>query len=136
VRVVLDPNVIISALLSPGGVPAQVLRAWIGGTYELVVSPLLLEELERSLGYRKLSERITADEGREMVELLRHEAELHEDPTEPPPVQSPDPGDDYLIALAATADALMVSGDRHLLGLGGDLPVYSPGRFLEFIEGR
>jgi uncharacterized protein len=135
VRVVLDPNVIISALLSPGGAPAQVLRAWIGGSYELVVSPLLLEELERALGYRKLSDRITADEARELVDLLRHEGATHDDPTGPPPLHSPDPGDDYLIALAATADALLVSGDHHLLGLDGDLPVYSPARFLELVDG-
>ena len=135
-RVVLDPNVIISALLSPGGTPAQVLRGWIGGAYELVVSPLLLEELERALGYRKLSDRITADEARELIELLRHEGAVHEDPTVPPPVHSTGPGGRLPDRLAATADALLVSGDRHLLGLEGDLPVYSPARFLELLEGR
>jgi len=88
------------------------------------------------MGYRKLSDRITTDESRELIELLGHEGEVHEDPTEPPPVRSPDPGDDYLIALAAAADALLVSGDRHLLGLGGDIPVYNPARFLELVEGR
>ncbi|MCA1705276.1 MAG: PIN domain-containing protein, partial [Actinobacteria bacterium] len=50
-RAVLDPNVIISAVLSPGGAPARVMTAWLEGRYELVVSPLLLEELERALSY-------------------------------------------------------------------------------------
>jgi len=134
VRAVLDPNVIISALLSPTGSPAKVLRAWLDGGYDPIVSPLLLEELERALGYSKLRERVTAAEAQELVELLRDEPELRDDPTDAPPIRSPDPGDDYLVALAAASQAVIVSGDRHLLDLGDDLPVYSPAAFLAVIE--
>ena len=133
-RAVLDPNVIISALLSPTGSPAKLLWAWIEGGYELVISPLLLEEFERALAYPKLAERIAPEEAHDLVALLRQGADLREDPDGPPPVQSPDPGDDYLIALAASAQAVLVSGDRHLLGLGDDLPVYSPAAFLQVLE--
>lgn len=133
-RAVLDQNVIISALLSPRGSPAKVLRGWIGGEYELVVSPLLLQELERALGYPKLADRVTKAEIHELVALLRHEADMHEDPDGPPPVRSIDPGDDYLIALAAAAQAVIVSGDRHLLDLDEDVPVYSPAGFLAMLE--
>ena len=135
-RAVLDPNVIISALLSPSGSPAKVLRLWLDGAFEVVVSPLLLEELERALGYPKLRARVTTAESQVLVELLGREGELRDDPTDAPPVRSPDPGDDYLIALAAASDAVIVSGDRHLLDLGADLPVYSPVDFLAVIEGR
>lgn len=41
VKAVLDPNAIISALLSPGGSPAKVLRAWIDGRYDLTTSELV-----------------------------------------------------------------------------------------------
>lgn len=44
-RVVVDPNVLISARLSPGGTPARLLTAWMEGQFELVVSPALLVEL-------------------------------------------------------------------------------------------
>jgi putative PIN family toxin of toxin-antitoxin system len=135
VRAVLDPNVIISALLSPTGSPTGVVQAWLEGGYGLVVSPLLLDELERALGYPKLRARVTEAEAREVIELLRRGADLCEDPTGPPPVRSPDPGDDYLVALAAANQALVVSGDRHLLGLGADIPVYGPTEFLSLIEG-
>ena len=47
-RAVLDPNVLISALLAPKGAPGQVLAKWVIGEFELVVSPLLLAELERA----------------------------------------------------------------------------------------
>jgi predicted nucleic acid-binding protein len=50
VRAVLDPNVIISGLLSPAGNAAQLLAAWGRGEFELIVSNGLLEELARALG--------------------------------------------------------------------------------------
>jgi len=130
VRAVLDPNVIISALLSPSGSPAGVVRAWLDGGYELVVSPLLLGELERALGYPKLRARVTKAETLEVIELLRRGGDLCDDPTGPPPVRPPDPGDEYLVALAAANQALIVSGDRHLLGLSDSMPVYMPAAFL------
>ena len=132
-RAVLDPNVLISALLAPAGSPAKALRAWLHGAYELIVSPLLLTELERALAYPKLRARVTSQEAAELLDLLRRLAEVLPDPESWSGIGSPDPGDDYLIALAATAGALLVSGDSHLLRLSGKLPVCSPAAFLERI---
>lgn len=133
-KAVLDPNVIISALLSPRGSPAKVLRAWIDGTYELIASELLFVELERALAYPKLRKRIDAQEAAELIELLRREVDLVEDPDAPPVVLSADPGDNYLIAIAAAARAVIVSGDGHLLDLADQLPVYSPANFLALLD--
>jgi len=130
VRAVLDPNVLISALLSPGGSPAKVLRAWIAGHYELIVSPLLLAELERALAYPKLRKRIDAEDARAVVAWLSGSATMSADPDGPSPIPSPDPDDDYLITLAAAQAALLVSGDAHLLGLAGRLPVVTAAAFL------
>lgn len=134
-RAVLDPNVLISALLAPGGTPARVLRAWLDGAFELIASDALLAELDRALAYPKLRQRIEAGEAKELVELLRREALMTNDPKEPPNTRSPDPGDDYLIALGAVAQAAIVSGDGHLLGLADAVPVYSPAEFLAVLEG-
>ncbi|MBI2168497.1 MAG: putative toxin-antitoxin system toxin component, PIN family [Actinobacteria bacterium] len=132
-RVVLDPNVLISGLLTPRGSPAKVLSAWLEGAYELVVSPKVLAELERALAYPKLRARISDREAGEFVELLRRGADAHDDPDDPPALRSPDPGDDYLIALAHSVSAVIVSGDKHLLGLSNRLPVYSPAAFLKML---
>jgi len=135
VRAILDPNVIISALLSRGGTPAKVLRAWLEGRFDLIVSPLLLEELERALAYPKLSERIKAEKAAGLIDWLRREAIRVDDPAEPPTSRSEDPGDDYLLALAETARAALVSGDRHLLALSDELPVLTPREFLSTVGG-
>jgi putative PIN family toxin of toxin-antitoxin system len=132
-RAVVDPNVHISALLSPRGAPADVLRAWMDGAFELIVSPLLLAELERALAYPKLRKRIAAEDAARVVEWLGRSATVAEDPAGPPPLRSPDPGDDYLLALAATARAALVTGDRHLLSLDIALPIFAPAEFLRTI---
>lgn len=133
-RAVLDPNVIISAVLAPRGTPAKVLRAWLDGAFELVASDALLAELDRALAYPKLRKRIEAAESQELIELLRREARMTDDPKDPPSTRSPDPGDDYLLALGAVAQAAIVSGDGHLLGLADELPIYSPAEFLALLE--
>lgn len=132
-RAVVDVNVIISALLSRRGAPADAMRAWLQGEFELIVSPALLGELERALAYPKLAERITAADTEELLELLARSAVLLADSVDPPPVRSADPDDDYIISLAAAARAVVVSGDRHLTDLAGQLPVYTPAQFLDLL---
>lgn len=129
-RAVLDTNVIVSATLSPVGPPAKVLEAGLGGEYGLIVSPALLMELERVLTYPKLRKHIDKADAVELLALLRRAAEMVDDPPNPPDVRCSDPDDDYLIALAASARSVIVSGDAHLLELVDSLPVYRPAEFL------
>lgn len=104
------------------------------GAFELVVSPLLLAELERALAYPKLRERITAEDAARIVGWLRRAATAADDPDGPPPLSSRDSGDDYLLALAVSRRAALVSGDKDLLSLAGDLPIYSPADYLRAID--
>jgi putative PIN family toxin of toxin-antitoxin system len=135
VRAVLDVNVLISAVLSPRGAPGRLLAAWRNGAFELVVSPLLLAELRRALGYPKLVRLVSAADADAFVALLGGTAEVAADPPGPPPVRSADPKDDYLAALAAAERAVIVSGDSHLTDLADRIPVRRPAEFLAEIEG-
>jgi uncharacterized protein len=134
VRAVLDPNILIAALLSPGGAPAQLVSRWLAGEFELVLSETLLAELEWALAYPKLRKRVTADEAAEFVALLRHGAILAPDPRTPVR-RSTDPDDDYLLALAESERAVVVSGDEHLLALGDELPIQTARAFLDELAG-
>lgn len=133
-RAVLDLNVYISALLSGEGTPAELLKGWLRGDFELVVSDMLISELERVLIYPKILARISREEGLEFIDLIKRRAITAEDQSGPPPVPSPDPDDAYLITLASSERCVLVTGDGHLLGLADQIPVYTPAGFLKLIS--
>lgn len=133
-RAALDPNVLTSAALSRSGPPGRLVRCWHRGDFELLISPALVAELERALTYPKIARLIPADEAVLLVRWLQEEAEAVENPSERPPIRSEDPGDDYLIALSLAHGAALVSGDKHLLALAADLPIYRPIDFLELLK--
>ncbi len=132
-RAVLDPNILIAALLSRSGAPGQIVARWLAGEFELVVSDSLIAELGRALAYPKLRARISSEEAAEFIALLAHAAIVAPDPATPAG-RSADPDDDYLLALAETARAVLVSGDRHLLELADNLPIQTARAFLEALE--
>lgn len=129
-RVVLDANVLISAILSPHGAPARLLLAWQAGAFELIESPTLLAEVRRALAYPRLERLVPPADADAFVHWLGRSAELAEDATASPPIHSDDPGDDYLIALAAAESAVLVSGDVHLTSLAQRIPVRRPADLL------
>lgn len=133
-RVVLDANVVVSALLSRLGAPAALIRLWLGGEFDFVASEILLAEVERTLAAPKIRKRLPAMEAQAFVALLREAVELVDDPDEPAPIHSADPGDDYLLALAAQERVPIVSGDVHLLELRERVPVLSLREFLDQLE--
>ena len=45
--ITLDANILIAAVLSRSGPPAQIVARWPAGEFELVVSESLLDEVER-----------------------------------------------------------------------------------------
>lgn len=112
----------------------RVLRAWRSGRFELIASPQLLAELARSLQYPKLARRVSHAEAQRFMAWIAADAIAAPDPDTDPPIRSEDPGDDYLIALAASQRAVLVSGDDHLLRLTGKFPIYSPKDFLDLLE--
>jgi putative PIN family toxin of toxin-antitoxin system len=129
-RAVLDPGVLVSALISPTGTPAKLIAEARDGGLELVVSPLLLAELDEVLRREKFRRCVDLERARDYVELLRRESLHVADPEDAPSPRSADPDDDYLIALARRENAVLVSGDRHLLDLADRAPILSPADLL------
>lgn len=129
-RAVLDPGVLVSALITPSGRPAKLLLSARAGGFDLIVSPLLLDELESILQREKFRRYIDPDGIAAYLDLLRRDAQLVADPETPPPIRCTDPDDDYLIALAHRQSAALVSGDSDLLELADKIPIFSPAEFL------
>jgi uncharacterized protein len=115
VRVILDPNVLVSAVVTPG-VSADLLDRWLTDRpFQLVVCPILIAELRGVLARPKFRRWITTEEATAFVDLLEREAEPWVDPVEVPPATG-DPKDDYLVAVHRSCQAdLLVSGDSDLL---------------------
>jgi predicted nucleic acid-binding protein len=99
-RAVVDSSVLVSALIAGRDTPpSQVLRAWA----------------------RKRFEHVTRDEVADLLDMPRSNAVVHPDPAVVERATR-DPRDDYLVALAKAAEALLVSSDRDLLDTDiGDL---------------
>lgn len=122
----------MSALLAPAGSPAKILEGWANDQFDVIVSPLLLAELERVLRRRKFSSSIPVVQVDALLSSLSEDGISVADP-EAQPGATPDPGDDYLVALAQAGDAdCIVSGDTHLTQLSDPRPpVLTPRVFLD-----
>ena len=84
-RVVLDANVLVSALISRAGAPARLLAQWLEGDFELIVCGTLLEEVDKTLSQPKISARVSPADADAFPRLLRELAECAPSPEDPPP---------------------------------------------------
>jgi predicted nucleic acid-binding protein len=91
-------------------------------------------ELEGVLTREKFTSLVYPDEVTQLMLVLTSDAVLVPDPAEESGVRSADPDDDYLIALASHTRSVLVSGDKDLLDLSDQIPVYSPAQLRVLIE--
>lgn len=137
-RVVLDANVLISAMISGEGNPAEILRRWEGEDFDLFVSPPILEELERVLHYPRIQEKYHLPEERveEFLNLIGTQAILVEPQMRVEVIQRDLEDNRYLECALAGEANYIVSGDDHLLDLGSyeGIEILSPAGFLALLE--
>ena len=116
-RLVIDTNILISALLAATSLPAQLVVLWRAGRFDLLTSAEQLDELMRVTRYPKIRERLAPAIAGRLVNDLRALAITLD---KLPVVEvSADPDDNYLLALAAVgaADFLVTGDKRDLLGI-------------------
>lgn len=117
VRLVIDTNILISALLAGGSLPAHLVVLWREGRFDLLTAAEQLDELMRVTRYPKIRERLAPALAGRLINELRTLAVVV--PDLPVVTVSPDPYDNYLLAMAAAgaADFLVTGDKRDLLGL-------------------
>lgn len=134
VRVVIDTNVLVSALLF-GGVPGRLVPLWKSGRIQPLASQAMIDEVLRVLAYPKFS--LTPKE----IEFLLYEeilpwVEIVDVATGGPFIED-DPSDDMFLwcAMDGKADRI-ISGDEHLLRLQDfPVPILTPRQLLDLVEG-
>lgn len=116
-RLVIDTNVLISGLLVGTSLPAHLLVLWREGWFDLLTSADQLEELMRVTRYPKIRERLAPALAGRLINELRDLAVVLRELSVV--TVSPDPSDNYLLAMASAGSAdFLVTGDkRHLLTL-------------------
>lgn len=112
-RVILDTNVLIAALISRHSPPDAIYRAWRGGRFELVTSRHQLEELRRISRYPRLKAILPNHRTGTMINHLNRAMVLDQLPALPDGVESDDPDDNFLLGMILASDAdFLVTGDR------------------------
>lgn len=112
-RVILDTNVLLGALISPHGPPDMIYRAWRAARFELVTSAAQLDELRRASRYPKLKTILPAHRVGTMVNNMQRAVVLDHLPPLPEGVDANDPNDAFLLAMALAGEAdYLVTGDR------------------------
>ncbi|MGQ0711209.1 MAG: putative toxin-antitoxin system toxin component, PIN family [Rhodoferax sp.] len=116
-RVVLDTNVLLSALLSPHGWPDTIYRAWQKARFDLVTAAAQIDELRRASRYAKFKEVLQPHRVGTMVNNMRLSIVLDALPPVPVGIEVNDPNDAFLLAMSLAGEAdYLVTGD-HRAGL-------------------
>jgi len=134
-KVVLDTNILVSALIKPGGVPAQILAH--ESPFDLVTTEEILAELARVLHYKRIQERYHLSDAtiNAYINHVRDASEVIWVESNVKAVQK-DADDDKFLACAKAAQVdCIVSGDPHLTNLKHyhGIPILSPRQFLEIM---
>jgi uncharacterized protein len=131
-RVVADTNIFVSAVMF-GGLPGAFLDLAIVGAFTLVVSAVLLDELDEKL---RVKFEVAPNDATMIRAKLQGIAEIVT-PDVVLVVIEEDPDDDRVLECAVTGRAdCIVSGDRHLLKLGDydGIAIMTVRQFLDTME--
>ena len=141
VRVVVDTNVLVSALISKTlSTPLKVYNLLKSENLLLVTSPVILEELEEVLHREEIVilHKLNQKQIQKILEeIVETSVVVPGTLSNKYPIVKADPDDDKFIAAAQEAHAdYIVSGDKHLLNLKEyrGVKIVSPADFVRILE--
>jgi uncharacterized protein len=136
VRIVLDTNIYISALLNAQGASAKLVSAWLNDQFVLISSEDQIDELARASNYERLRPRIAREQAEELMDTLSTSATLVTPSKNINLSQDPDDNRIIAAAIAGNADYLVTGDKRDLQSLKSveGIPIVTPRRMLELLS--
>ena len=136
-RIALDTNLLIAALMRPHGTSARIVEAWLEGRIEVVASEATVREAELVLGGGWLGRMTSADAVGELLSALRERTVWVENSPAITDLALKDEGDRRLVETAAAGGArYIVTTDREFLshrGYGG-VEFVTPSELLAILD--
>ena len=110
-RVVVDTNILVSAMIAPAGNPASIVNAWLDGKFTLLTCAEHVDELRATLQKPRVAELIKPHKAGQLVNQIK---KLASNVGDLPDVErSADPTDDFLLAMSEAGQAdYLVTGDK------------------------
>ncbi|MES0361288.1 MAG: putative toxin-antitoxin system toxin component, PIN family [Anaerolineales bacterium] len=137
-RVVLDVNVLMSAIISSKGSPDRIMELWEEERFKVVISPEIIGELGKVIHYPKIQEKyhLPGQYVAQFLELISNQAIVIKPVREITQIKSDPEDDKYLECAVAGGAAYIISGDQHLLRLVEyqGMPILSPAEFLVVLK--
>ena len=134
-RAVLDANVYVSAIIQPAGTPGRLIERFLrNASFEVVLSPSIVDEVLRVLAYRKVRKLLRGADAQLWLEDIVVLADVVAD-TQLSAVCD-DPDDDKFLAAALEGRAShVVTGDRRFLAVGehAGVEIVTPRAFLNLL---
>lgn len=137
-RIVLDTNIYVSNLISDKGNPAKIVRWWLEGEFDVLVSQPIIDEILRVTGYERIQKKyVRVRENRLEFAVLISEQAVWIEPKEKLDVVVSDESDNRYIECAVAGNAqYIITGDDHLLDLREyeDIRIVTPATFVALQE--
>jgi len=134
-RAVLDANVYVSAIIQPAGTPGRLIQRFLReASFELVLSPAIVDEVLRALGYRKVRKLLRGADAQLWFEDIDVLADVVADTQLSGVCEDPD-DNKYLAAALEGRASHVVTGDRRFLAVGehADVEIVAPRAFLDLL---
>lgn len=138
-KIVLDVNVIISAVIAPLGFSRSILNLWLAERLQVIISKGIIAEVKEKLDSPRIAHKyaLTKEDVSVVIALLRTQTDFVVVPKTGLIQVTGDPENDYVLATAVVgAVDYLVTGDAKLqdIGLYQGVEILSPKKFSLFFK--
>jgi len=135
-RAVLDANVYVSAIIQPAGTPGRLIERFLReASFEVVLSPAIVDEVLRALGYPKVRKLLRGANAKLWFEDIVVLADVVADTQLSGICEDPD-DDKYLAAALEGRASHLVTGDSRFLAVGehAGVEIVTPRAFFDLLD--